>query len=643
MKTINPEFRLELNKKELCFILIHKFHDLRLFINRYIFFAHPEHTRFSKIKLFGSFFSITFPYILYSNLFSFNFIAENKFKQKLKKSRFYSDLIECKKLNTDLITGNTLVSGWIKPGFKVTVLDRAHRNIESNTYYGTPRPDVRLAKGFEFKNSGFVISISGNYQLDELHFMVVDQDGNEQGNPHFATNDLDLKFASKTHCIQCKNSLNFDESFVDGVASFFISNSTVAYQYMYLVNFLAIRIPFDFEAFNLTSKILEIEDIMFFQSLIGKLTYTPDSLLFLTFSNNIQHCKELRKVLYKVSKGNFVELTYTRRTGFEKSYELVNNFSLFDNIKWTESEKLWPNLTNTLDNSLQAGISNKLLPDFFGSNKTGLFLKPTESRVIEECILTQSFVIQNFFHFVIESLIPLCENMKCGLESIPVLLPDSLHRNQIQLLELLGYSNFIYYNSQELITIKKCHLVYGNNYVIDALELNVNSFSIERIQLLNLRKQLLKNIPDRILPNRVSPRLALLRKTGNRRFLRNDFLETQLVNLGFELIMPEDISITEMIDKIRNAESIFLVGGAAMVNLIFARPGTDIFYATSHQLENYLLPDFLANVFGLNLLKILGKPLSSAKSKIHNPYDYFHGDFTLNDEAIKVLQGHLHK
>ena len=565
------------------------------------------------------------------------------FKQKARNSRFYRDLSECKKLDTSLITGNTLVSGWIKPGFKIIILDNAHRNIESNTYYGMHRSDVRLAKGLEFKNSGFVISVSGKYKLHELHFMVVDLDGNEQGNPNFATNDLAIKFTSKTNCLQCKNSLKFDESFIDSLATFYISNSTVAYEYMYVINFLSIRLPFDYEVFNLSSKILEIEDIMFLQSLIGKLIYTPSSLLFLTFSNNIEQSNKLRKVLSKVSEENFVELSYTTRTGFEKSYEIVNDFNLFDNIKWTERGKLWPNMTNTLANSLQAGISNKLLPDFFSSNKTGLFLKPVESRVIEECVLTQSFVIQNFFHFIIESLIPLCENMNRDLKSIPVLLPDNLHRNQFQLLELLGYSNFIYYNSQELISIKKCHLVYSNNYVIDALELNVNSFSIDRSQLINLRQQLLKNIPDRILSNRVPPRLALLRTTGNRRSLVNDFLEAQLVNLGFEVIMPEAISVTDMIDKVRNAESIFLVGGAAMVNLIFARPGTNIFYATSQQLENYSLPDFLADVFHLNIFKILGKPIISAKSRIHNPYDYFHGDFTLNEEAIKALQGHLHK
>jgi hypothetical protein len=565
------------------------------------------------------------------------------FKQKTFKSRFFRDLSECKKLNTDLITGRTLVSGWIKPGFRITILDNTHRNIEANTFYGMPRLDVKLAKGFKFKNSGFVINISEQYQLQDLHFMVVDFDGNEQGRINFATNDLVTKFASKTNCLQCKNSIKFDESFIDGLPSFYISNSTVAYECMYLVNFLFIRIPFDFEVFNLASKIMNLEDIMFFQSLIGKLPYTPSSLLFLTFSNDVKQSSELREVLHNVSEGNFVELAYTTRTGLEKSYEIAYDFSLFDNIKWSEHGELWPSLTNTLASSLQAGISNKLLPDFFGSNKTGLLLNPVDSRVVEECVLTQSFVMQNFFHFVIESLIPLCENINRGLKSIPVLLPDNLHRNQIQLLKLLGYSNFIYYNSQELISIKKCHLVFSNNYIIDSLEHNVNSFSIDRSQLLNLQQQLLSNFPDRILPNRVPPRLALLRKKGNRRSLRNDFLEAQLVNLGFEVIFPEEISVTEIIDKVRNAESIFLVGGASMVNLIFAKPGTDIFYATSQQLDNYTLPDFIANVFDLNLFKVLGKPISPAISKIHTPYDYFHGDFILNEEAIKALQDHLHK
>jgi hypothetical protein len=64
-----------------------------------------------------------------------------------------------------------------------------------------------------------------------------------------------------------------------------------------------------------------------------------------------------------------------------------------------------------------------------------------------------------------------------------------------------------------------------------------------------------------------------------------------------------DISATETLDKFRNTESIFLVSCVAMVNLIFARPGTGIFYATSQQLENYSLTDFLEIFFILTYLK----------------------------------------
>ena len=126
-----------------------------------------------------------------------------------------------------------------------------------------------------------------------------------------------------------------------------------------------------------------------------------------------------------------------------------------------------------------------------------------------------------------------------------------------------------------------------------------------------------------------------MRGAGRRSLINNDEIESKLVDRGFEIIRPEEHSLESLIGNIREAESIFLTGGAAMANLIFARPGTNIFYLTSEQLRDYSLPKFYANTFDLNFQQLLGYPKSL--SNLNNPYDYFHGDFIFDSKFLDTL------
>ncbi len=587
------------------------------------------------MDLFFKYFKISIPFVVISNLFSFNFITEGKYRKLIRNTRFYRTVIECNKLEVTSDRYNYLISGWIKPGDKIIVFNREHVEVSSSIYYGLPRPDVGRAKGNSFQNSGFMICIPGEYSLKDLHFLIIDQDGNLQGKPFLATENLEIAFEVKSECAKCTILDKNETSFIDAISRFFLPTSSENYLKFFVINFCSIRIPFDYEILLLNSKIFNLLDMNFFQTLFGQAGSIQHSLIFTSFSHSESFNENLRYQLNRNTSSKFIELSYSKRSGFEKSYEFHENFKTYNQIKWTENGLLWPNLTSHLDVSLYAGLSNRLIPDYKKSNITGFFLNENHFREIDECVLTPSFVIENFFHFFIEVLIPLCENTDRNLFSVPLLLPNNIHNNQIDLLKYLGYNNHLFYDPNDLISIKKCHLVYRDNYLVDALESNINSYSINTRELLNLREALLSGMPgnnDLISKNK---RLALMRGTGRRSLINNDEIESKLVDQGFDIIRPEEHSLESLSGKIWEAESIFLTGGAAMANLIFARPGTKILYLTSEQLRDYSLPKFYANTFGLNFEQLLG--YSKSPLSLNNPYEYFHGNFIFDSKILDTL------
>ncbi len=635
MKINNDVFVLKIPIRLFLIVLYKKCQLAYFFVKKYLFFAHGELSIYKKIELLTKYLMISIPFILFSNFFSFNFISEQKYRNLIKNTKFYRTIVKSTELEIKLDGYNFLISGWVKPGHKIIVIDRDHVELESQIKYGLSRPDVGRAKGSDFRNSGFIICIPGKYSLKDIHFLIVDQDGNLQGTPHLATDNLGLSLEAKLECVQCKNIFNYENSFIDGISRFFLPTASKNYLNYFIINLCSIRTPFDYELLLLTSKILDLIVLNFFQKIFGQIDALRNNLIFTSFSLQESFNKSLRHQLNSSSNTKFIELSYSNRDGSEKSYELHENFNTYNQIKWTESGVLWPNLTSKLDISLYAGVSNKLIPDYHNSNITGFFLNKSDFRKIRECVLTPSFVIENFFHFFIESLIPLCENTDRSLHSLPLLLPNNIHGNQLDLLKLLGYNNYIFCNSDELISIRECHLVYADNYLVDALESNINSYSINSKQLLNLRDSLLSSIPEAINVSSKNGKLALMRKGGRRSLINNEELESKLVDRGFEIFRPEDSSLQSLVTKIRQSESIFLTGGAAMANLIFAKPGTNVFYLTSKQLEEYSLPKFYANTFGLNFQQLVGNSLSF--SNLNNPYDYFHGNYFFDCDILKTL------
>ena len=587
------------------------------------------------MDLFFKYFKISIPFVVISNLFSFNFITEGKYRKLIRNTRFYRTVIECNKFEVTSDRCNYLISGWIKPGDKIIVCNREHVEVSSSIYYGLPRPDVGRVKGNSFQNSGFMICIPGEYSLKDLHFLIIDQDGNLQGKPYLATENLAIAFEVKSECAKCTILNKNETSFIDAISRFFLPTSSENYLKFFVINFCSIQIPFDYEILLLNSKIFNLLDMNFFQTLFGQTGSIQHNLIFASFSHSESFNENLRYQLNRNTNSKFIELSYSKRSGFEKSYEFHENFKTYNQIKWTENGLLWPNLTSHLDVSLYAGLSNRLIPDYKKSNITGFFLGENHFREIDECVLTPSVVIDNFFHFFIEVLIPLCENTDRNLFSVPLLLPNNIHNNQIDLLKYLGYNNHLFCKPNDLISIKKCHLVYRDNYLVDALESNINSYSINTREILNLREALLSGMPsnnDLISKNK---RLALMRGTGRRSLINSDEVESKLVDQGFEIIRPEEHSLESLSGKIREAESIFLTGGAAMANLIFARPGTNILYLTSEQLRDYSLPKFYANIFDLNFQQLLG--YSKSPSSFNNPYDYFHGSFIFDSKILDTL------
>jgi capsular polysaccharide biosynthesis protein len=132
------------------------------------------------------------------------------------------------------------------------------------------------------------------------------------------------------------------------------------------------------------------------------------------------------------------------------------------------------------------------------------------------------------------------------------------------------------------------------------------------------------NFPRKIFVSRKSFSAA---GNGHRQLMNEEALIRRMGAMGYTTIEPETMSLPEQIAVFANAERVVGLGGAAMFNCVFCRPGTPVIsieattdFATQH-----------ANMFaslGLNAGFIFGQ--SDGTRGAHSPW-------TLDDEAAARL------
>ena len=119
------------------------------------------------------------------------------------------------------------------------------------------------------------------------------------------------------------------------------------------------------------------------------------------------------------------------------------------------------------------------------------------------------------------------------------------------------------------------------------------------------------------------PALWLSRRHQYRRFLANeDAIETMAKRLGFDVVVPESLSLVDQVRLCANARAIAGSAGANLTNLMFARPGTPVLGLVGED-NNY--PTFvdLCAVLDLPQRWLFGRmdPRKSWWGTYHEPFE----------------------
>lgn len=209
----------------------------------------------------------------------------------------------------------------------------------------------------------------------------------------------------------------------------------------------------------------------------------------------------------------------------------------------------------------------------------------------------------SWFHFLIECLPRLISIPKEERWQIPIILPEGLPSQIIEVCERLTGVESIQVKIMESVKIEQ--LILGiERGVTDPLEFQFRekhiNFAISEIKSC-LRKD--KNLPE------VFDKIFLLRPDGLFRPMQNQRQILRfLTKSGFTIVSPEKLDLERVVEIISGAKLIVAESGAAITNIIFANKGAALIEIYPGKGPLTFWPA-LASIPGVKVTKIMSRKL----------------------------------
>lgn len=237
----------------------------------------------------------------------------------------------------------------------------------------------------------------------------------------------------------------------------------------------------------------------------------------------------------------------------------------------------------------------------------------------------------NYAHFLTEVLpkLPLMDRSNLELDT-PILLDFGLHKNILESVHLLNR------NSREVILVDRWRPVlteslavvsapayerYLSERIVPKTPLaHRNVFSHDALQILRSSVFEALNIDISSSPSHVF--LGRSGAINNLRSLENSFeIEGTLRDLGFSILVPQNVSFVEQVKCCSNAQLIVAPVGAALANMIFAPAGCRIIaLAPYYKGADYSFFLQLACSLGHDLSYVLGAQTGRHQDVMHDNF-----------------------
>jgi len=241
---------------------------------------------------------------------------------------------------------------------------------------------------------------------------------------------------------------------------------------------------------------------------------------------------------------------------------------------------------------------------------------------LDEAIVGCGRVDDNWFHFLTELLPRVLASSRDHDSRIPIIHRSDAVPAGLEALATLTGRELISTGSDWRLEISTLYFSTGWSPTLDSPFIPSMGRAFRSESLNEVREAAWQSATS--LPDPGVRKLCLLRSSRYRRMRNWHSVQRRLVRGGFEVVDMSSLPFLEQVALMRGADSVFLQGGAAMANLIFARPETKVSFAVGplgNQAEYW--QSFLS-ALTLDSVPIVGRHAGAVRGPVG-----IHSDFVL--------------
>ena len=253
-------------------------------------------------------------------------------------------------------------------------------------------------------------------------------------------------------------------------------------------------------------------------------------------------------------------------------------------------------------------------------------------------LLLSGRATENYFHWMIEYLPRLLNVIQTDLpKNIPLIVKKGLPKQFYSALDAInpGYPIFKVDLKNQYLAVDQLYIPSFQTSLADSFDVPFwRGAGISNAHILFVRDQTYKafKIPD-FKPEQLTRKIYLARRSS--RTIQNAFLlQRYLVSKGFEIVYPEKLSFEDQVRLFSTAKIVVGPTGAAMANIIFMQPGSQVIGLISERYQDYAIKSVLAELVGASFTYVTGKNIYNRK-KFEQESEYAQSNFKIDFRKFK--------
>ena len=237
-------------------------------------------------------------------------------------------------------------------------------------------------------------------------------------------------------------------------------------------------------------------------------------------------------------------------------------------------------------------------------------LPAASADIAEECIMVGGD--ENYSHWLFRNMLKLSTLDRAGLlHRYPWLVNGDLREYQLEYMRLLGH------DPAQTIRVERNAVIGCRRVLVPALHVSMHAIT-QGVEWLRER------VAPLCVARRQATRLLFLsrRDIGRRRVLNESALIEAAAPLGFERVVPGELSVAQQIAAFSSARVIVAAHGAGLTNMIFAPPGAVIVELTSSAIEHMNLFRKLSHCTGQTVITVRSADYAVPVPEVNVNSDY---------------------